>query len=149
MLDLSTALTYVKGVGPGRAAMLEVKGLRNVEDLLSYFPFRYEDRSNMKPISQLAPGEMATVIAEVRSAKLAGFRQKNLGLFEVSFTDASRGTLLGKWFHGKYLAGVIAAGQKVALFGKVEYDTYSGALGMLHPEIEILTGDDDEGPAAL
>src|SRR5882724_6731634 len=71
MLDFSTALTYIKGVGPGRAAMFEAKGLRTVEDLLSYFPFRYEDRSNMKPIAQLAPGEMATVIAEVRSAKLA------------------------------------------------------------------------------
>src|SRR6266567_7413848 len=149
MLDLSTELTYLKGVGPGRAAMLEAKGLRTVEDLLSYFPFRYEDRSNMKPIAQLAPGEMATVIAEVRSAKLAGFRRRDLGLFEASFPDSQRSTLLGKLFHGKYLAGVIAPGQKVALFGKVEYDTYSGALGMLHPEIEILTGDDDEGPAAL
>src|SRR6266699_1487296 len=149
MLDFSTSLTYIKGVGPGRAAMLEAKGLRTVEHLLSYFPFRYEDRSNMKPIAQLAPGEMATVIAEVRSAKLAGFRRKDLGLFEALFTDSSRATLLGKWFHGKYLAGVIAPGQKVALFGKVEYDTYSGALGMLHPEFETLSGDDDEGPAAL
>src|SRR5258705_1568472 len=149
MLDFSTSLTYIKGVGPGRAAMFEAKGLRTVEDLLSYFPFRYEDRSNVKPIAQLAPGEMATVIAEVRSAKLAGFRRKDLGLFEASFSDSSRATILGKWFHGKYLAGVITPGQKVALFGKVEYDTYSGALSMLHPEVEILTGDDDEGPSAL
>ena len=35
------------------------------------------------PVAQLAPGEMATVIAEVRSAKLAGFRRKDLGLFEA------------------------------------------------------------------
>ena len=149
MLDLSTELTYLKGVGPGRAAMLEAKELRTVEDLLSYFPFRYEDRSNMKTIAQLAPGEMATVIAEVRSAKLAGFRQKNLGLFEVTFTDSSRALLQGKWFHGKYLAGVLVPGLKVALFGKVEYDNYTGQLGMLHPEFETLSGDDDEGPAAL
>src|SRR5262249_41994224 len=128
--------------------MFEPKGLRTVEDLLSYFPFRYEDRSNVKTIAQLAPGEMATVIAEVRSAKLAGFRRKNLGLFEVSFTDSSRAILLGKWFHGQYLAGVIAPGQKVALFGKVEYDSYSGELTMLHPELEILTCD-DESPSAL
>ena len=89
LMDLSTSLTYIKGVGPGRAAMFEAKGLRTVEDLLAYFPFRYEDRSNMKPIAQLAPGEMATVIAEVRSAKLAGFRRKDLGLFEAAFTDSS------------------------------------------------------------
>src|SRR5260370_30921137 len=148
-MDLSTSLKFIKGVGPGRATMFEAKGLHTVEDLLFYFPFRYEDRSNMKSIAQLAPGEMATVVAEVRSAKLAGFRRKDLGLFEAVFTDASRATLHGKWFHGKYLAGVIAPGQKVALFGKVEYDTYSGNLSMLHPELEILTGEDEEGPAAL
>ena len=70
-MDLATPLTYVKGVGPARAAMLEAKGLTTVEDLLTYVPFRYEDRSNVKTIAQLAPGEMATVIAEVRSAKLS------------------------------------------------------------------------------
>src|SRR5690348_13394475 len=89
-MDLATPLTYVKGVGPARAAMLEAKGLVTVEDLLAYVPFRYEDRSNMKPISQLAPGEMATVICEVRSTKLSGFKRRNLGMFEARFTDASR-----------------------------------------------------------
>src|ERR1035438_1969099 len=62
-MDLATPLTYVKGIGPARAALLEAKGLATVEDLLGYVPFRYEDRSNMKTIAQLAPGEMATVIA--------------------------------------------------------------------------------------
>ena len=33
-VDLSTALTYVKGIGPARAAMLEAKGLATVEDLI-------------------------------------------------------------------------------------------------------------------
>ena len=68
-LDLDSSLVYMKGVGPARAAMLQAKGLETVEDLLNYFPFRYEDRSNLKTIAQLAPGEQATVIAEVRSAK--------------------------------------------------------------------------------
>src|SRR5260370_18587055 len=149
MLDLSTGLSYVKGVGPGRAAMLEAKEVRTVEDLISYFPFRYEDRSNMKTIAQLAPGEMATVIAEVRTASVAGFRRKNLGLFTATFTDSSRAILAGKWFHGGYLAGVLVPGQRVALFGKVGVGSYSGELGMLHPEVETLTGDEEEGPASL
>jgi ATP-dependent DNA helicase RecG len=148
-MDLATPLTYVKGIGPARAAMLEAKGLTTVEDLLGYVPFRYEDRSNMKPIAQLAPGEMATVICEVRSKKVSGFRRRNLGLFEVRFTDGSRATLLGKWFHGGYLANVFAEGMKVALFGKVEYDSYTAELQMLHPEFEILSGDDEDGDAAL
>jgi ATP-dependent DNA helicase RecG len=51
--------------------------------------------------------------------------------------------LAAKWFHGGYLADVLAPGQKVALFGKVEWDTYGGGLSMMHPEFEILSSDDD------
>ena len=139
---------YLKGVGPARAAMLEAKGLKVVEDLLTYAPFRYEDRSNVKSLADLAPGEMATVLAEVRTTKVSGFQRRNLGLFQATFTDASRGVLAGKWFHGAYLADVLAPGQKVALYGKVEFDTYTGNLAMMHPEYEILAEDED-GDASL
>jgi ATP-dependent DNA helicase RecG len=143
---------YVKGIGPARAAMLEAKGLKCIDDLLTYAPFRYEDRSNVKPISELAPGEMATVLAEVRSSKVSGFQRRNLGLFEATFTDATPsgkpGVLAGKWFHGGYLADVLAPGQKVALFGKVEFDSYSHGLTMMHPEFELLSGEED-GDASL
>src|SRR5438552_1692694 len=122
---------YVKGVGPARAAMLEAKGLKVVEDLLSYAPFRYEDRSNVKSIDKLAPGEMATVLAEVRSTRMSGYQRRNLGLFEATFTDASKSVLAGKWFHGGYLNEVLAPGQKIALFGKVEFDSYSHHLAMM------------------
>jgi ATP-dependent DNA helicase RecG len=148
-MDLNTPLTDIKGIGPNRAAMLEAKGLVTAEDLLSYVPFRYEDRSNVKTIAQLAPGEMATVIAEVRSAKLSGFRRRNLGMFEARFSDASRAILVGKWFHGGYLANVLAEGMKVALYGKIEFDSYAGELTVLHPEFEILSGDDEDGDATL
>jgi len=148
-MDLATPLTYVKGVGPARAAMLESKGLTTVEDLLGYVPFRYEDRSNLKTIAQLAPGEMATVIAEVRSARLSGFKRRDLGMFEARFTDSSRAILFGKWFHGAYLAKVLSEGMKVALYGKIEFDSYTGELTVLHPEMEFLSGDDDGADAAL
>ncbi len=148
-MDLVTPLTYVKGIGPARAAMLQAKGLVTVEDLLGYVPFRYEDRSNMKTVAQLAPGEMATVIAEVRAVKVSGFRRRSLGLFEARFSDASRAILVGKWFHGGYLANVFSEGMRVALYGKVEFDSYAGELTMLHPEFEILSGEDDDAESSL
>ena len=149
LLDISTPLQYVKGIGPARAAMLERKGLLSVENLLLYAPFRYEDRTNVKPIAQLAPGEMATVLAEVKSAKLAGFRRRNLGLFEAVFTDSSSERLRAKWFHGGYLVDRFTPGLKVALYGKVELDNYTGDLLLMHPEFEILTTDDSEQEAGL
>ncbi len=148
-MDLSTELTYVKGVGPNRAAMFAGKGLRTVEDLLHYAPFRYEDRTNVKTVAQLAPGEMATVLVEVTRSSVSGFRRRNLGLFEARFSDASRATLAGKWFHGAYLQDVLVPGTRVALYGKVEFDSYSRDLTMLHPEFEILAVDDEEGERAL
>ena len=140
---------YVKGVGPARSKMLEAKGLLTVEDMLTYAPFRYEDRSNVKPISQLAVGETATVLAEVRSAKAAGFQKKRLGMFEAVFRDSSPMPLMGKWFHGSYLADVLQPGTRVALFGKVEFDGYSGSLQIMHPEFEILYTDEDSEIAGL
>ncbi len=148
-LTLDTDLTYLKGVGPARAAMLRAKQLETIEDLLNYFPFRYEDRSNTKPIRQLAPGELATVVCEVKTAKLSGMRRKALGLFEAEFTDSSGGLLLAKWFHGAYMADRLTPGTRVALFGKIEFDSYRGELQMMHPETELLTGDEDESEAAL
>ena len=70
MLDLNTEVKYVKGVGPRIAEWLEQKNIHTVEDLLYYLPFRYEDRLNPRSIGELRPGEMATVIAEVRNSAL-------------------------------------------------------------------------------
>ncbi|MCX6623954.1 MAG: ATP-dependent DNA helicase RecG, partial [Acidobacteria bacterium] len=71
-----------------------------------------------------------------------------LGMFEVRFGDGSREELTAKWFHGGYLQNVIAEGQRIALYGKIELDTYRGDLQVLHPEFEILT-DDEEGDSTL
>jgi ATP-dependent DNA helicase RecG len=85
----------------------------------------------------------------VRTARVAGFRRRNLGLFEASFTDASRAVLRAKWFHGEYLAKTLEPGRRLALFGKVEFDNYTGELAMLHPEFELLTDDDEDADAVL
>ncbi|MBI3678883.1 MAG: ATP-dependent DNA helicase RecG [Acidobacteria bacterium] len=146
-MDLQTPLQYVKGIGPARAAMLEAKGLSTVEDLLAYAPFRYEDRTNLKPIAKLAPGEMATVVCEIASSHTSRLR-RGMSIFEARFRDDSHGSLTGKWFHGDYLKTVLVPGTRVALFGKVDFDSFTGALTVMHPEFEILSAE-DEADAAL
>jgi ATP-dependent DNA helicase RecG len=135
---------YVKGVGPRRAEHLEAKGLKTAGDLLSYAPFRYEDRTNVKPLGRLAPGEMATAVATVRSVHAPRLRRRDLGLVEVTFEDAGGTTLLGKWFHAPYLRNVLEPGVRVSLYGKVEWDTYAGGLAMMHPEYELLREEEGE-----
>jgi ATP-dependent DNA helicase RecG len=142
-VDTQTPLKYVKGVGPARAQVFESKGLRTAEDILGHAPFRYEDRSNVKQIQSLAPGEMATVIVRVHSARPSRAGQR-MGLFEVVFIDAAGYKLTGKWFHGGYLANVFVPGMQVALFGKVEMDGFSGGVQMLHPEYEVIPEDEEQ-----
>jgi len=75
VLDLATNVQYVKGIGPRFAQILQEKGISTVEDLLYYLPFRYEDRLNPRGIGELQPGEMASVIAEVRTSALLRARR--------------------------------------------------------------------------
>ncbi len=85
MLDLHTPVQYVKGIGPRLSEILATKGISTVEDLLYYLPFRYEDRLNPRRIGELRPGEMASVIAEVRTSAL--FRTRKMPLFELTVGD--------------------------------------------------------------
>ncbi len=128
--------------------MLATKGLMTVADLLYYAPFRYEDRRNVKPICELAPGEKAAVLAEVSVARLSGFRHKSVGLFEVTLRDGSGANLHARWFHGERYADSLVPGTRVALFGKVELDRPHGGRLMVQPEIEILSAD-DQGEESL
>ena len=122
-MDLDTSITYLKGVGPQRAKLFESKGVRTVEDLLYYMPFRYEDRSNLKAIRDVAPGETATVIGEVVAAAGFGSRKSKARIFELRIRDASGGVLPAKWFRGDYLSQIFEPGQTVALYGKVEWNS--------------------------
>ncbi len=136
MLELTTSVQYVKGIGPHFAEILLEKGISTVEDLLYYLPFRYEDRLNPRGIGELRPGEMASVIAEVRT--FGFFRTRRMPIFEMT-VGQGRDTLKCVWFNAKYLQDKFRAGMLVALYGKVE----SGARGghrfeILQPQFEIL-----------
>ena len=59
MVELTTPVQYVKGIGPKLAKVLATKGIATVGDLLHYLPFRYEDRLNPRGIAELRPGATA------------------------------------------------------------------------------------------
>jgi ATP-dependent DNA helicase RecG len=143
MLEPSTPVQYVKGVGPRLAEVLAAKGIRTVDDLLHYLPFRYEDRLNPRLVAELRAGEMATVIAEVRSSGL--FRTRRMPIFQLT-VGQGRTKLKCLWFHAAYLQDRFQAGQMVALYGKVEADR-DGQLQIMQPQFEILGDLLEEGGA--
>jgi len=140
MLELSTPVQYVKGVGPRIAEVLAAKGIHTVGDLLHYLPFRYEDRLNPRGISELRAGEMASVIGEVRNSGL--FRTRSKPIFQLT-VGQGRARLRCLWFNATYLQDKFKPGQMIALYGKVEEDQRSRELQIIQPQFELL-GDSTE-----
>src|ERR1700682_6355055 len=143
MLEPSTPVQYVKGIGPRLAEILAAKGLATVDDLLHYLPFRYEDRLNPRSVAELRAGAMATVIAEVRNSGL--FRPRRMPIFQRTVGQGTS-KLKCLWFNATYLQDRFQPGQMLALYGKVEADR-DGHLQIMQPQFEIL-GDINEAGGA-
>ncbi len=142
MLELSTPVQYVKGVGPRIGEILAAKGIHTVGDLLHYLPFRYEDRLNPRGIAELRAGEMATVVGEVRNSGL--FRTRGKPIFQLT-VGQGRAKLRCLWFNATYLQDKFSAGQMIALYGKVEEDQRSRERQIIQPQFEILGDPTDSG----
>src|ERR1700739_1028297 len=108
MLELSTPVQYVKGIGPKLAEILATKGISTVGDLLNYLPFRYEDRLNPRGIAELRAGEIATVIAGVRNSGL--FRTRRMAIFQLP-VGQGRPRLKCLWFNATHLQDKFKPGQ--------------------------------------
>ncbi len=141
--DLSEfQIQYIKGVGPQRVKLLGRLGIRTLKDALYYLPYRYEDRSNQKKISDLQYGNVETVSGKVISSEVTRPLRRNLKIFELILNDGS-GLLKGKWFNQPFMKNNFRIGQEVMLCGMVKKDHYRGiGFEMENPEYEIITDDD-------
>lgn len=131
-------IRYLKGVGPKRALALEKIGIRSIRDLLYFFPRRYEDRSQFRSITQLKLGEAITIRGEI--LKLYLRRLPRMMLFEMVVGDAT-GALHAVWFNQPYLRKQFCVGQKIILYGKVEF--FRNKLQMQSPEYEIVESEEE------
>ena len=116
----NTPIQYLKGIGPKRAKSFQSRGVNTIEDLLYYFPRRYEDRTNFASISALEVGQVYTIKAQV----LAGGQRNFWRRRAFSITEASVGDSTGKisciWFNQPYLKEYLKVGSFLILYGKIE-----------------------------
>ncbi|HEX2978650.1 MAG TPA: ATP-dependent DNA helicase RecG, partial [Anaerolineaceae bacterium] len=134
-LGLNAPLTVLNGIGPKNAQILEDVGLKTLGDLLYYFPRRYDDYSQLKPIVRLWYGEEVTIIASVQSTTVRSVRGGQSQIVESVVSDGS-GALRVTWFNQPWLASRLTAGTPIVLSGKI--DQYLGRLVMNSPEWELL-----------
>jgi len=134
------SIQFIKGVGPARKKLFYNLGIENVEDLLYFFPRRYEDRTQMTKLAQVKIGEYQTVTGKVktRSSRKSWYTKKHV--YETTIDDGS-GRLFCVWFNMPYLEHYFKMGRQVVLYGKVEI--YKNRMQMVSPEYEFIDKDDE------
>lgn len=132
---LNAPLTVLQGVGPKHAATLESLGLRTLGDMLYYFPRRYEDYSQLKPIKSLWYGEQITVIGTIQSVHTRPIRGGSATIIEAVLSDGT-GALRLSWFNQPWMANRLKEGLQISVSGKV--DQYLGRLVMNNPDWEAV-----------
>src|SRR5260370_3780764 len=135
---LTTEVSYLKGVGPQRAALLNERGIRTLEDVLACLPFRYEDRIRFSNIREIEPDKTYTVRAKVASGGAVRYARGGNAIYHLLVQDAT-GSLHCKFFHGGYLKNRLKPRQQIVPHRQTEIDRHSPPrVGMVNPTIPML-----------
>lgn len=158
-LEFSTPVQYVKRIGERIGEALRKRGVETVEDLLYHLPFRYEDRLNPRPIAEMQPGDMASLVGDVRGSQLLTTRggtlfQMTLGLVAPGVDLSSGQARVGQsviqclWFNGSYLRERFKLGAQVAVYGRLELSRSggNGRFKLMQPQFEILQNEANAAP---
>lgn len=123
MITPETPVENLLRVGKATSKKLQNLGLRAAEDLLFYFPFRYEDWSKILPISQLTYGSAGTCRGRVELIKNTRSFHKRKNITEALISDNS-GSIKVVWFNQPFLTKILKVGDEIFLSGKVDFDRY-------------------------
>ena len=133
MLNLDSAVQYIKGIGEKKAGLFAKLGVFRVRDLIEYYPRAYEDRSQKKSAASYENGEIACIAATMVSPVKEHFVRKGMTLYKCDFSDGEaiiRVTI----FNNKYLASSLKLFESYILYGKIEKTLTIASMSA--PEIE-------------
>ena len=142
ILQLDTAVQFLKGVGPRRAEAFGRMGVRTVEDLLYHTPHRYLDATTVTPIAKATVGHEATFVGRVVSKAVMPTRRR-LRIFRAVLRDDT-GIIECAWPGQAFLDRVIKPGQLLLVSGPVKY--YHGR--QVAPREQIVLEEAGEAGAA-
>lgn len=145
--SLSTSVSYLKGVGPKRAELLQTElGIFTFYDLIQHLPFRYEDRSKFHDISNINVDTTALQFkGEILSKKMVGVG-RNARLVALFDDGSSKMELV--WFKGgKWIMNQLPVDIPVVIYGKPQ--NYKGKWNIPHPEVERSDQYENRGGGGL
>ena len=158
MLNLSTPIEKVTGIGPVFQKKIKRLGVKTIQDLLFHFPHRYEDFSNIIPISKIKINEVCTVSGRIIEIKTTKTWKRRMFITHVIIEDKT-GAIKAMWFNRPYLSKTLKKGDNIFLSGKVvvsdreialsqpayekvypnQESTHTGRLVPVYPETEALS----------
>ena len=136
MSILDTKIEFLKGVGPKRSLLLNKElSIFSFKDLLSFFPYRYVDRSKFYKIKQILSCDLdVQIVGFVKSKKYLGVGRKKRLI--VHFYDSTGVVYLTFFKRIKWISDFLKIGGRYLIFGKPS--KYGSTLSFVHPEIEYL-----------
>jgi ATP-dependent DNA helicase RecG len=130
-MTLKSPLRELSGVGDAQAQKFAVLGLKTAQDLLDYYPRRYEDYSALTPTNKLRPG-IVTIEAVIKQA--AGrYVRRGMHITEAVASDES-GSVRLIWFNQSYRASSLKSGQRYFISG--QYELSRQRFVIMNPSIE-------------
>lgn len=142
MIDLKKEIQFVKGVGPTRVQLLNKLGIYTLEDLITYYPREYEDRSKPKYIDQTEDGEEVLISAypmgRMNEIRIRG----NLMMSKLMVQDETAGCQL-VWYNQPYLKNRFRPNKRYKFYGKIKMNR--GKREMQSPVFEEVESSKNTG----
>ena len=133
-MDNTFPLAYLKGLGPAKAALLQKElGLSNFNDILTYYPYRYLDRTTWHKIGEIEP-DMPFVQIKAKLVRKELFAGKGPRRLKAWVSDET-GVLELVWFQAvSFIDKNLRLNENYIVFGKP--GLFGDSLNMVHPELE-------------
>ncbi len=132
MLEMNSPIGYIPMVGPRYKSLLSKLEITTVENLLYHFPFRYDDYSQVKKISELQEGDVVTVQAMLSPVQNI-FTKYGKRITKAKAVDYT-GEIGLLWFNQHYLKNTLKEGKSYNISGKVIL--YDRKLCFISPDME-------------
>lgn len=107
-------------IGQEKAKSLNKIGIKTIGDLLWHFPWRYDDLSEIKDISQLEENVLATVRVKILSLKTLRSWKRKITITEILASD-SQDQVKAIWFGQKFVGQILKIGDEIFLSGKPSF----------------------------
>jgi len=130
---LGAPTTSVRGVGEKQSQLLAKLDLYTIEDMLYYFPHRYDDYSKLKLMKDLTYGEEVTILGWVKNVSTFTTRNKRRKIIQAVVSD-NTGSIQLLWFNQEYHLRNLRKNSFLSISGKIEQ--YMRRLVMYHPDYE-------------